>query len=125
MYKESEYYKELAANVIKKNVGMGWLNGVGIKYLSCDKEKRQGNKCVLGQCMKVREIDKVFVNADFYIVIYEPCCEGFSEEQYKILLEHELLHIGKDKKIVSHDLSEFKQIVDKYGTNWAEVDLFE
>jgi hypothetical protein len=125
MYKESEKYTELASEVIRTTSGMEWLEEKRIAYLSCDKAKKQGYKKILGQCIKVREIDKVFVKADFYIVIYEPNCEGFTDEQYKILLEHELLHIGARGNIMNHDLEDFKQIVDKYGTDWARVEVIE
>jgi len=47
--------------------------------------------------------------------------------QLSILMEHELLHIGVEERqgkepryfIRPHDYEDFKQIIDKYGTEWS------
>jgi hypothetical protein len=52
-----------------------------------------------------------------------------SEAQMGILLFHELLHIGIEPgpdgeetySVNHHDLEDFKVIIDRYGTDWAEV----
>lgn len=121
MYIESKEMAALAEKVISEVPELRWIKetGVKIKYLRCNKAKKQGNKTVFGQCIKVKEIDKTFIDATFYIVIYTPNCEHFTQKQYEILLEHELLHVGDKGKIVPHDYEDFKQITDKYGTEWA------
>ncbi len=121
MYTESKEITKLAEKVISEVPELNWIKekDIKIKYLLCDKAKRNGKKTVFGQCIKVKEIDKTFIDANFYIVIYTPNCEYFNQKQYEILLEHELLHVGENSKIVPHDYEDFKQITDKYGTEWA------
>lgn len=46
-----------------------------------------------------------------------------SEKQLKILLEHEIMHIGVEGNrlyVVPHDAEEFTEIIRKYGIDWAE-----
>ena len=53
-----------------------------------------------------------------------------TEEQIRILIFHELLHIGievdddgeEHYSCVPHDLEDFKQIIDRFGTDWDKVD---
>lgn len=77
---------------------------------------------MLGQCEY-----KWGIPCDFTITIFEPNIIGFSEYQLRILLFHELLHVGYDleedrKYIKPHDLEDFKIIIDEFGTDWAKVD---
>ena len=52
-----------------------------------------------------------------------------SEKQMEVLLFHELLHVGIERgpdgeetySVNKHDLEDFKVIIDRYGTEWAEV----
>ncbi len=37
-----------------------------------------------------------------------------------ILLEHELMHVGK-KGVIPHDAEEFVEIIRKYGIDWART----
>lgn len=97
---------------------------VTIICLSSGHEKKQGDKPVLGQAEKISEKYKWAIPCDFTITIFEPNVESFSEEQLKILIFHELLHIGVDKErlfIKPHDLEDFKVIIDEFGTGWADV----
>jgi len=50
-----------------------------------------------------------------------------NDEQLKILMLHELMHIGIEinekgeikKYIVPHSVQDFEYILDKYGLNWS------
>lgn len=82
---------------------------------------------MLGQCEKVAEKYKWGIPCDFTITIFEPNIVGFTEEQIKILLFHELLHVGYDPEgerlyVKPHDLEDFKLIINEFGTDWAQVD---
>lgn len=97
---------------------------VTIICLSSGHEKKKGDKKVLGQTEKISEKYKWGIPCDFTITIFEPNIEGFTEDQLKILILHELLHIGVDAErlfIKPHDLEDFKAIIDKFGTDWAAV----
>ena len=97
---------------------------VTIICLSSGHEKKKGDKKVLGQAEKISEKYKWGIPCDFTITIFEPNIEGFTEDQLKILIFHELLHIGVDAErlfIKPHDLEDFKTIIDEFGTDWAAV----
>lgn len=79
---------------------------------------------VYGQCEKVASKYKWIVPFDFMITIYEPNLQYKSDKALKILLFHELLHIGVEDEnhfVIPHDLEDFKMIVNKYGTDWMEL----
>lgn len=129
-YAQSETYTQIGLDIINSNPDFEHLKGADVRvaFLSCTKLKRSKNKVTFGECIKVTEINKVFNPYDFFIVIYEPNVENFTDTQIKILIEHELMHIGVEYKdgeaiyyLVPHDLEDFKNIIDKYGTDWAEV----
>ena len=98
-----------------------------IIYLESDYAKTSKGKLVFGQCEKVADKYKWGLPADFTITVFEPNVQKFTEDQIRILLHHELLHVGIDKKadgsesysIVDHDIEDFKLILDKYGTDWS------
>lgn len=100
-----------------------------IIYLESDYAKTSKGKLVFGQCEKIQDKYKWGIPADFTITVFEPNVQKFTEDQIRILLHHELLHVGIDKKadgsesysIVDHDIEDFKLILDKYGTGWSRT----
>lgn len=95
---------------------------ITIIYLESTHKKKSKGKLTLGQCEKVQEKNKWGIPADFTITIFEPNVEGMTEEQLKILMIHELLHIDRDyQSIRPHDLEDFRYIVNNYGVDWAKV----
>lgn len=119
----SEQYTELAKQVIEENPELEYLRTapVTIIFLASTHKKKGKGKSVYGQCEKVQEKNKWGIPADFTITIFEPNVAGMTEEQLKILLFHELLHVGRDyESITPHDLEDFKIIVDRYGVDWAK-----
>lgn len=127
----NEHYAEIARELIETEPSLEDIlnSDVQIIYLSSNHKKKNGEKVVFGQCEKVQEKYKWSIPCDFTITVFEPNCEGFTEEQLKILLFHELLHVGIELKedgteaysVKDHDLEDFKEIIERYGTNWAEV----
>ena len=128
----NEFYAEIGQELIDTEPSLEHIlnSDAQIVYLSSNHKKKSGEKTVFGQCEKVQEKYKWSIPCDFTITVFEPNCVGFSEEQIRILLFHELLHVGIDIKedgtesysIKGHDLEDFKEIIDRFGTNWAEVD---
>lgn len=128
----NEHYAEIARELIETESSLEDIlsSNVQIIYLSSNHKKKNGEKVVFGQCEKVQEKYKWSIPCDFTITVFEPNCEGFTEDQFKILLFHELLHVGIELKedgtesysIKGHDLEDFKEIIERFGTNWAEVD---
>lgn len=128
----NEKYSEIAKELINTEDALVDVRNsqATIVYLSSEHKKKSGNKIIFGQCEKVADKYKWGIPADFTITVFEPNVEGFSEEQLKILLFHELLHVGikfnadgsETYSIRPHDLEDFKLIIDKFGTDWSKVD---
>lgn len=127
-YMRSEEYARLAKEVIAGNENLSWIpKNVRIDFLESTEEKTSNGKTVFGECRLVKEVYKVYVPYDFLIIIYTPNVAHFTEEQKKILLYHELLHVDfKDKDgeidfcVKPHDIEDFRAVIDKYGLNWQE-----
>ena len=124
----NDTYKEIAEELIENEPELEYIkeSDARIIYLSSEDEKKAKGAVVYGTCEKVPERFKEWaIEGDYIITIYEPNTEGFTNEQIRILLFHELLHIKIDcgvNSIQNHDLNDFKIIVDRFGVDWAEVE---
>ena len=129
----SEEYTQLAQDVLYENEELSYIlaSNVTITYLASTHEKKKAGNLVLGQCEKVADKYKWGIPCDFTITIFEPNVEGFTDDQLKILLFHELLHVGIEENedgtenysVKPHDLEDFKLVIDKFGTDWANLDV--
>lgn len=129
-YTKNEEYRRIGFEVIENTKELKHLmnEDVRIEFMASDHKKTSSGKSVLGECFKVQELYKQFCPYDFLIVFYDRNIEGMTEEQLHMLAEHELLHVGVEEKsdgsmryfIRPHDYDDFKQITDKYGTDWAK-----
>ena len=129
----SEEYQQIADELINTRPEFEYIkeSDATIICLASDCEKKNGkDRVVFGQCEKVADKYKWGIPCDFTITVFEPNIEGFTEEQIKILLHHELLHVGVEFNpdgtetyfIRKHDLEDFKIIIDKYGTEWSKTE---
>lgn len=126
MIEESMKYNRIGEKI--RRALFPQLADVRIVWLESDKEKKKERKTVFAECIKVQEKYEWCCPYDFMIVVYEPNVALFSEKQIEILLEHELKHVGVSDDgieasyyVVPHDIEEFREIIDKYGIDWAEV----
>ena len=125
-YSITETYSEWAEQIIKDKRPDILNAGISVGFISSTKIKKHGKiKLVLGECKKVDELHRLFCPYDFLIIIYELNCEGMSDGQMKILLWHELEHIGIDPEsgkpfVKPHDVEEFDDIIDEFGLHWQE-----
>ena len=115
-------YEEIGSQIIEELFPE--LLNVRIAWLASDKKKTgAGGKIIFAECSKVIEKYDWCCPYDFTITVYEPNVDGFTEDQIKILLEHELMHAGVDDKgrtfINPHDSEEFIEIIRKYGIDWS------
>lgn len=122
----NELYQQIAQELINERPELEAIKNsdTTIICLSSDCEKKSNKKLVFGQCEKIADKYKWGIPCDFTITIFEPNVIGFTEEQLKILIFHELLHVGIDGDkffINPHDLEDFKVIIDNYGVNWNDV----
>lgn len=88
-------------------------------------EKKQGEKITYADCRKVTDIYKAYLPYDFLITFYERNTGFLNENQLKLVMYHELRHVGigeKGLKIVPHDIEDFSDILTKYGLDWNLID---
>ena len=102
-------------------------NGIAVGIVASTQKKKRpgGDGVVFADCRKVPEYWHTFCPYDFLVTFYEPNCEGLDDGQMRILLFHELLHIGvKDDGgtfVRKHDVEDFAEIINRLGTDWNEV----
>lgn len=123
-------YEEIAEKLVNTEDIFKYIknSNVSICFLSSEHQKTNKGKLVLGQCEKVQDKYKWAIPYDFTITLFEPNIEDLTEEQVEAVIFHELLHVGIDKHesgeeiyyIVPHDLEDFKAVIERFGTNWAE-----
>lgn len=119
----NEKYQEIAQELIENRPELEAvkMSDITIICLDSDCAKKNGKKLVFGQCEKIAEKYKWGIPCDFTITLFKPNIVGFSEEQIKTLIFHELLHVGVDGDrmfIVPHDLEDFKVIISEFGVDW-------
>lgn len=128
----NDNYRAIAEALIEKEPALACIRNsrVQITYLESDSTKKDGKeKLVFAECEKVAAKNRWAIHSDFTITVFKNNCVGMSEAQMEILLFHELLHIGVEPgpdgeetySVNHHDLEDFKVIIDRYGTEWAEV----
>ncbi|MEN6312786.1 MAG: putative metallopeptidase [Clostridiaceae bacterium] len=94
--------------------------GIRIGYV-LSQEQPPGTKIKYADCCKVKLTYQAWLPYDFIITFYEPNTELLSENQKKILMLHELKHIGigeKGLKLEEHDREDFADILKRYGIDW-------
>lgn len=124
----NEKYSEIAHALIQTEPLLDVIrqSEATIIYLSSNKEKKSKGRTIFGECEKIPDKYKWSIPADFTITLYEPNIINFTDEQIKILLLHELLHVGIDwdkngeekYTVRPHDIEEFRTIIDRYGLDW-------
>ena len=129
--KVNKEYRAIAEKLIDNFPELSYIKNSSVKiiYLESDQLKTSGKKVVHGECEKVGAKYRWAIPADFTITLYRSNNIGFSQEQVEILLFHELLHVGIERKldgtesytVCPHDLEDFKLVIDKYGTDWATI----
>ena len=127
--KINEQYKKIAENLIATEPELAYIrnSSARIAYLESGFAKKKGKDIIVnGQCEKVQTKNQWAINYDFTITLFLPNIKEFTEDQIRILLFHELLHVGIEYEddgsekyyIRPHDLEDFMLIIDKYGTSW-------
>lgn len=129
----SEEYAEIAARVLEREASLADVKNslATIVYLTSEQAKTTNGKKVCAQCEKVPDKYKWSVPADYTITVFLPNVEGFDEEQKEILMFHELLHVDitfnadgtENYGVRPHDYEDFKEIIDRFGTEWSNERL--
>lgn len=130
----NDNYRKIAEDLIQKEPALAYIKDsrARIAYLQSDSAKKDGkDRVVHGECEKVAAKNQWAIDYDFTITLFYNNNIGMSEDQIRVLIFHELLHVGIDyrddgSEVYStrkHDLQDFKEIVDRYGVNWADAPI--
>ena len=125
MFELSESLKSLASEIIASHSNLAPLaNGeCRIAYMWCDTEKKRNGKAVYADTEKVSDKVKTVAGVDFVITFYRPNCAGLNDDKKRILMYHELRHVGFEPggscRIIPHDVEDFEDIITDHGMNWV------
>ncbi len=129
MYEPSDDLRDLAREVIAQNKDLCHLAVPELKivYMYSDKEKFRNGKYVFADTEKINDKVKALINIDFIVTFYTKACEALDSEQLRILMHHELKHVGYDAesgkcKIIPHDIEDFRDIISAHGMDWTVGD---
>ena len=124
IYTRNEILTEIGRQVIESDPDLQHLNYIRIGYQTSDGAKKAGEKVVYADCTKISDKQAAFTGVDFIITFYLENLRGMSEEGLRRIMFHELLHVGVDvdgkRTIVPHDVEDFRECIDRWGTDWAE-----
>ena len=125
-----EEYKQIGEDLILTAPELDKIreSGVNIVFLGSDYEKKSQGRVVFGGCEKIPGKYRWAIDYDMAIIVYEPNVERFTPDQLRILILHELMHIGVNEDgneetyfIVPHDVEDFRSIIDNYGIDWSDT----
>lgn len=126
-YIKSDYYKSLAEEIIEARPELHFIKDCSLRiaYREANQAKKKCDNLIFGECEKVTDKNKMYMAYDFIITIYEPNIKDWDTNRVKVLLWHELLHIGAENTddgastwTIPHDFEEFFPIYNAFGIGW-------
>lgn len=99
-----------------------WLVEFRIGFVFRSEGFKKEGKLVIGNTSKVSPKFTPHLNLHFLIWLAANEWDRMTEIQRRALIDHELCHISREGKLVSHDIEEFGAILQRYGL-WKS-DLF-
>jgi hypothetical protein len=121
----SEELRELGEKITARFPEFDIIPAFDIKvgYAVSGKRKIKDGRLIYAECCKVKIPYNAWLPYDFVIVFYEPNVALMTDNQQKILMRHELKHIGIGDRglcLVPHDIEDFDNILREYGLTWNE-----
>jgi hypothetical protein len=122
-YEVSHELQQLGESVVANMPELHIIRDYGVKigYVISYYSKNKDGKSVFADCRKVTNTYTAFLPFDFIITFYDPNTYLLTDNQKKILMLHELKHIGmgpKGLRVEPHDIEDFAGILQNYGLNW-------
>lgn len=120
----SEDLEKLADSVIDEHQNeLGFIKDMEIQigYVRSYIRKIKDGRIVYADTEKTKHKYSAYLPFDFVITFYEPNVAMFNDEQLRILMWHELRHIGIGERgfmIMPHEIEDFFSIIRKHGLNW-------
>jgi hypothetical protein len=119
--------RKLAEKIINKFPELSIIREYDIRIgYVLSQENPGGTKVKYADCRKLKWTYKAFLPFDFLITFYERNTELLNENQKKIVMLHELKHIGigeKGLRLEEHDKEDFTNILERYGIRWNSLDM--
>ena len=122
-YEVSAELQQLGEKVIAGMTELAFIKEFGIKvgYVMSYESKKKDGKIVAADCRKVTSAYTAYLPFDFVVTFYNPNMSYMTDNQKKVLMLHELKHIGigpKGLRIEPHDIEDFASILTTYGLRW-------
>jgi DNA-binding Lrp family transcriptional regulator len=118
----SKDLRRLAEKIIKHFPEFNFIREFNIRIgYVVSQERKQGEKITYADCRKVQEVYRAYLPYDFIITFYERNTGFLNENQLKVLIRHELKHVGigvKGLKVKPHDIEDFRDIITEFGLEW-------
>jgi len=118
--------KELGDKVLSAMPEFAFIKGRGVNigYLRSFENKKANGKTVFAECRIIKGVYTAYLPFDFIITFYQFAISALTDNQLKVLMLHELKHIGLNHKgyyLVPHDIEDFSDIITKYGLQWSAL----
>lgn len=116
----------IANKIIAKFPEFDFIKVMDLKigFVRSYETKNKDGKAVLGTCEKVNEKYKAYLPYDYIITIYYNNAYYLNDNQYKLLIYHELKHItigNRGLAIRPHDVEDFRDILRDFGLSWSNI----
>ncbi|WP_308894450.1 putative metallopeptidase [Candidatus Desulfosporosinus nitrosoreducens] len=126
-YEVADDLRELGEKIISSMPELYIIRDYDIKigFIRSYEAKRDKGRQVNADCRKVNSIYTAYLPFDFIVTFYEPNTYYMTENQKKILMLHELRHIGigeRGLRLEPHDIEDFKDIIERFGIEWNGFD---
>ena len=131
-YKLTNEYDSILESLLTEEEELSYISesGVSVGIVASSLKKKKGSMIIHADCRKVQDIYKLYCPYDFIITMYERNILYFTDEQIRILLFHELLHIGVNgsgddikMSVKYHDINDFETIYKRYGLDWSKTPI--
>ncbi|HOM43373.1 MAG TPA: putative metallopeptidase [Bacillota bacterium] len=121
--------EEIANKIIDRYPEFDFIKSMDIKigFICSYETKMKDGKATLGTCEKVSEKYKAYLPYDYIITIYKSNAYYLNNNQYKLLIYHELKHITVGMRglaVRPHDIEDFADILRDFGLDWNGVDSY-
>lgn len=125
-YEVDDNIKMLCEKIMRVKQDLHWimeyqlLDKIG--YVRAYVDKRSTGSTVFADCRIVPGPYRAFIPYEILITVYHPTASMLNDNQFKLLLYHELKHINYGNNGVvlrKHDVQDFYIILNQYGIDWA------
>ncbi|WP_408954745.1 putative metallopeptidase [Natroniella sp. ANB-PHB2] len=125
-YKLDGRLRYLAKRILDKMEDLSEIRDIigleNIGFVRSYKEKKSQGRTVFAECKKVTGPERAIIPYKFLIIFYDPNIANLSDNQKKIVMYHELRHIGPRENIVPHDIEDFSDIIKEFGIDYLDLD---